>query len=66
MRIDINKREVLLQKLWVDQGHQWLIMEKIDKEVDLQLTLMEDKDKTQDLDLDQNLQEIDLQSIKKE
>lgn len=65
MRIDINKREVLLQKLWEDPDLQWLITEKIDIEVNLQVTV-EDKDKTQDLDLDQNLQGIDLRSIKKE
>lgn len=65
MRIDINKREVLLQKLWEDPDLQWLITEKIDIEVNLQVTV-EDKDKTQDLDLDQNLQGIDLPSIKKE
>ena len=65
MRIDINKREVPLQKLWEDPDLQWLITEKIDIEVNLQVTV-EDKDKTQDLDLDQNLQGIYLRSIKKE
>jgi hypothetical protein len=66
MRIDINKRGVLLHKLWEDPGLQWSIMEKIDLEVNLHIKIVEDKDKTQDLDLDQNLQGINLLNIKKE